>query len=200
MAEPTSCAEPGGYCARGDALFNLAGVHVLDVAWQASRGKLQAGLRLAVETAREERGCPGCGAIAEAPGRRDRRLHDIPAFGAPVQLVWQQQCSRCAEPACPVGGFGEDHDLAPPRAKLTTRAAWWAVGCIARDNASVQSVARRLGVDWHTVWAAIKPLLTALADDPDRLTGVDTVGWTSTSGTPSRDPGRGPRSRPGSST
>jgi hypothetical protein len=30
MAEPTSCcAEPGGYCARLDALFNMAAVHVL---------------------------------------------------------------------------------------------------------------------------------------------------------------------------
>jgi hypothetical protein len=37
-------------------------------------------------------------------------------------------------------------------------------------------VARRLGVDWHTVWQAIKPLLEELADDPDRLAGVDTVG------------------------
>ena len=37
-------------------------------------------------------------------------------------------------------------------------------------------MARRLGVDWHTVWEAIKPLLAELADDPDRLVGVDTVG------------------------
>ena len=36
-------------------------------------------------------------------------------------------------------------------------------------------MARRLGVDWHTVWTAIKPLLAELADDPNRLTGVDTV-------------------------
>jgi hypothetical protein len=58
----------------------------------------------------------------------------------------------------------------------TIRAAWWAVSCIQRDTASVASVARRLGVDWHTVWAAIKPLLVELADDPDRLAGFDTVG------------------------
>jgi len=37
-------------------------------------------------------------------------------------------------------------------------------------------MARRLGVDWHTVWDAIAPLLTELADDPGRLTGVDTLG------------------------
>ena len=63
-----------------------------------------------------------------------------------------------------------------PRAKLTGRAAWWAISCIQRDNASVASVARRLGVDWHTVWDAIDPLLAELADDPARLAGVDTLG------------------------
>jgi transposase len=177
MAEPTSCCiVPDGYCARVDTLFNLPGVHVLDVAWHEHRGKLSSGLRLVVETGVAETGCPGCGVIAEARGRRLRQLHDVPAFGAPVTLVWRQRRYRCAEQACPVRGFGEAHELAGPRAKLTGRAAWWAVSCIARDNASVQSVARRLGVDWHTVWAAIKPLLEQLADDPDRLRGVDTVG------------------------
>ena len=40
MAEPTSCCvEPGGYCARVDTLFNLPGVHVLDVAWQRPQSK-----------------------------------------------------------------------------------------------------------------------------------------------------------------
>jgi hypothetical protein len=29
---------PGGYCARVDTLFNLLGVHVLDVAWLGGRG------------------------------------------------------------------------------------------------------------------------------------------------------------------
>jgi transposase len=177
MAEPTSCcAVPGGYCARVDTLFNLPGVHVLDVAWHEWRRKLPAGLRLLVETSPAPTDCPGCGVIVEARGRRVRRLHDIPAFGAPVELVWRQRRYRCAEPDCPVRGFSEDHDLAPPRAKLTTRAAWWAISQIARDNVSVQSVARRLGVDWHTVCETIKPLLEELADDPDRLIGVDTVG------------------------
>jgi hypothetical protein len=44
MAEPTSCcAEPGGYCARVDTLFNLPGVHVLAVAWLGRRRKLPPG-------------------------------------------------------------------------------------------------------------------------------------------------------------
>ena len=78
--------------------------------------------------------------------------------------------------ACPVDGISEDHHLAPSRAKLTVRAAWWAISCIQRDNGSVASVASRLGVDWHTVWEAIKPLLEELADDPGRLAGVDILG------------------------
>ncbi len=177
MAEPTSCcAEPGGYCARVDALFNLPCVHVLDVTWHEPVNRFPASLRLTIETGSAGSGCPGCGVIAEPRGRRMRRLHDIPAFGAPVQLRWRQRRYRCTEPACPVRGFTEDHALARPRAKLTTRSAWWAISCIQRDNASVASVARRLGVDWHTVWTAIKPLLAELADDPNRLTGVDTVG------------------------
>ena len=152
MAEPTSCClEPVGYCARVDTLFNLPGVHVLDVGWQEPRGRVLAGLRLVVETGSAEAGCPRCGVIAEARGRRSRRLHDIPAFGAPVELAWRQRRYRCLEPACPGRGFSEDHPLAGRRAKLTLRAAWWAVSCIQRDNASVASVARRLGVDWHTV-------------------------------------------------
>ena len=90
--------------------------------------------------------------------------------------MWRQRRYRCAEPACPVDGFSEDHDLARPRAKLTDPGGVVGDQQIARDTASVAAVARRLGVDWHTVWETIKPLLEELADDPDRLTGVDTVG------------------------
>ena len=66
MAEPTSCcAEPGGYCARVDTLFNLPGVHVLDVAWAEATVRRPPGLRLAVETDLEIVGCPDCGVVAE---------------------------------------------------------------------------------------------------------------------------------------
>jgi hypothetical protein len=138
-------------------LFNLPGMHVLDVAWHDGGDMLPAGLRLVVESHSAVTGCPSWGVIAEARGRRSRRLHDVPAFGAAVMLVWRQRRYRCLESACPVRGFAEDHELAMPRVKLTARAAWWAISCIQRDNASVASVARRLGVDWHTVWQAIKP-------------------------------------------
>ena len=87
--------------------------------------------------------------------------------------------------------------MAPSRAKLTVRAAWWAISCIQRDNASVASVARRLGVDWHTVWQAIKPLLEELADDPDRLAGVDTVGVDEHIWHHQPRPGKGPKEQTG---
>ena len=59
---------------------------------------------------------------------------------------------------------------------------------------------RRLGVDWHTVWAAIKPLLEELADDPDRLARVDTVGVDEHIWHHRPRPGKDPRNRPGSWT
>lgn len=171
MTETMSCCVlPGGYCARVDALFNLPGIHVVDVGWRGGR------LMLTVESASTLMGCPGCGVVAESHGRRARRLHDIPAFGAPVELVWRVRRWRCVESACEVGIFTEAHELAAPRSKLTARAAWWAVSCIQRDTASVAAVARRLGVDWHTLWETIKPLLHALADDPARYRDVQVLG------------------------
>ena len=104
---PTSCcAEPGGYCARVDTLFNMPGFHVLDVAWREPSGRVPSGLRLTVESHPGAADCPGCGVIAVGR-RRVRRLHDIPALGAPVELVWRQRRYQCAEPACPVAGFSE---------------------------------------------------------------------------------------------
>ena len=112
MAEPTSCCVlAGSYCARVDTLFNMPGVHVLEVTWRERSGRTPAGLRLLVETDRAETGCPDCGVVATGHGRRLRRLHDIPVFGAPVELLWRQRRYRCLEWACPVGGFSEDHLL-----------------------------------------------------------------------------------------
>ena len=58
-------------------------------------------------------------------------------------------------------------------------------------------MARRLGVDWHTVWEAIKPLLEELADDPDRLAGVDTVGVDEHIWHHQPRPGKGPKEQTG---
>jgi len=89
--------------------------------------------------------------------------------------------------------FTQDQDLAASRVKLTTRAAWWAIGCIQRDTASVAVVARRLGVDWHTLWDAIKPWLAELADDPARLEGVSVLGVDEYIWHHAPKPGKGPK-------
>jgi hypothetical protein len=53
MAEPTSCCgEPGGYCARVDTLFNMAAVHVLDVARHDGDGDFA--MRVAVRSTNGE--------------------------------------------------------------------------------------------------------------------------------------------------
>jgi len=123
MGNPTTCCAVGGtYCARIDAVFNLPGVHVVDVGWDGDRPTLT------IETDPVPVGCPSCGMVAVGHGRRVRVLHDIPAFGSPVRLTWRKRTYRCAESACSVGVFSEVHELARPRAKLTERAAWWSAG------------------------------------------------------------------------
>ena len=188
MSQPTSCCVlPGGFCARIDSLFNLDGVHVVEVGWREDR------LVLTVETGPGPAGCPGCGVVATGHGRRDRLLHDIPAFGAPVELIWRSRRYRCAQTGCEVGTFTQTHDLARPREKLTSRAAWWAMGAIQRDTASVAAVARRMRVDWHTLWEAIKPMLVELADDPDRYVGVAVLGVYEHIWHHAPRPGKGPK-------
>ena len=54
-------------------------------------------------------------------------------------------------------------------------------------------MARRLGVDWHTVWGAIKPLLAELADDPGRLDGVRVLGVDEHIWHHTPRPGKGPK-------
>jgi hypothetical protein len=76
MGEPTWCsAARGTSWARVDALFTVAGIHVLAVGWHGGR------LRLTIETGTPVMGCPTRGVVAESHGRRERRLHNIAAFG-----------------------------------------------------------------------------------------------------------------------
>src|SRR4051794_28453193 len=100
-----------------------------------------------------------------------------PCMGRPVELVWRKRTWRCAEPVCPTGVITEQHDtVAKPRALLTVRACWWAIGQLRREHASVQGLARQLGTTWRTVWSAIKPLLAELAAEESRFDGVTSLG------------------------
>jgi hypothetical protein len=96
-------------------------------------------------------GGPSCGVVAVGHGRRRRVVADAPCFGVPVRLVWLARLWRCREPVCPTGVFTERHDLVPPRAKVTTRAAAWAIDALTFDDTTVSALARHLGDDWHTL-------------------------------------------------
>ncbi len=190
LARP--CPDPS-YCASCDLLVGLDGFHVIDVATTTS------GLRVVVESPPQLMGCPACGVVVHSHGRRDVRLIDVPCFGRPVELIWRKRMWRCHEPACGVKAFVEqDDDLAAPRALLTTRARWWAIGQLRREHASVRGLTRQLGTTWNTVWGSIKPLLEAMAADETRFENVTTLGvdehvWHHVSTKPITDGGRGPK-------
>ena len=173
MSEPTSCCRlSGGYCVRCDVLVDLPGLHVIDVKRDADSR-----LTVTVESPPSVMGCPTCGAVAHGHGRITVRLIDAPAFGRPVRIVWRKLRWRCPEPACRTATFVEQNaGVGAPRAKLTTRACWWAIGQLRREHGSVNGIRRQLGCGWRTVWEAIQPLLQAAADDPARFDGVSTLG------------------------
>jgi transposase len=173
-------------------LVGLEGFHVLEVAERRSR------VQVVVESAAEQMGCRGCGVVAQSHGRRDVSLVDVPCFGRPVRLIWRKRTWECGEPQCPAKTFTEHAELARPRALLTTRACWWAIGQIRREHASVAGVARQLGTTWRTVWRSITPLLEAMAADPSRFENVSSLGvdehvWHHVSTKPVEAGGRGPK-------
>ena len=198
MSEPTACARArsrpdSSYCDRCDLLVGLDGFHVIEVIEHPRR------LQVVVESAPEPMGCRACGVIVGSHGRRDVVLVDVPCFGRPVRLVWRKRTWRCAEGECTGKAFTEQHaDLARPRALLTTRACWWAIGQLRCEHASVAGIARQLGTTWRTVWRSIEPLLEAMAADEARFAEVSALGvdehiWHHVSTKPIEDGGRGPK-------
>ncbi len=87
-------------------------------------------------------------------------------------MAWRKRIWRCYEPACPVGTFTESHALAAPRARLTRRAVVWAADALAEDDTTVAALARRLDVDWHTLWEPLKAEVQRRVADPARLEGA----------------------------
>ncbi|WP_407568323.1 ISL3 family transposase (plasmid) [Arsenicicoccus dermatophilus] len=139
----------------------------------------QGRLVVRVESVLDVAGCPVCGVVAHAHAhdRDDVALVDAPSFGRPVRLVWVKRRYTCPEPACAGGTFVEqDDDIAAPRALLTTRAVGWAVAQLRREHASIAGLARQLGVDWKTLWRAVRSHLERLDTDPARFDGVRMLG------------------------
>jgi transposase len=182
------------YCDRCDLLLGLNGVHVIAVEVSGDGG-----LRVVVETPASPMGCRECGVLARARGRRDVALVDVPSAGRAVQLVWRKRTWRCLEPACPTGSFSEvEKSIARPRALLSTRAAWWAIGQLRREHACIEGLARQLGTTWKTVWRAVEPLLVLMAADPARFNDVTALGvdehiWHHVRTKPVDHGGRGPK-------
>jgi transposase len=176
MTEPTACCaarcpSPTTYCDNCDVLVGLEGLHVLKVDSGPDR------LNVTVESAPGPLGCPACGVVALSHGRRTVELIDAPSFGRPVRVLWRKRTGTCAEPACSGAAFTEQRpDVAAPRALLTVRACWWAIGQLRREHASIAGLARQLGTSWRTVWRAIRPLLAAMDADPARFEAVTILG------------------------
>ncbi|GEM_PF-1563882 len=89
--------------------------------------------------------CGGCGGPLWSDGERLVVLADLPAFGRQVELVWHKRRWRCPDSECSAGTVTEqDREIAPPREKLTTRAARWATRQAGRAR-PVGDVAGELG-------------------------------------------------------
>jgi transposase len=161
--------------ASASRLLGLDGFEVL--AAEVTAGEWQ----LVVQTTAELVGCAGCGARAEAHGRRAARVRDLPVGGRPVVLVWRKRIWRCPEPTCGVRTWTERVAAIRPRAVLTERARAEACRRVGKDAHAVAAVARDLGVSWATVMRAVRDHGTPLVDDPDRLAGVTALGLDETS-------------------
>ena len=195
MTQSTLCCSiAGGYCRRCDVLVGLPGVRVVDAVRDESGA-----LTVTVESELDWTGCYECGVIAHAHGRTQVRLVDAPSGGRPVTIVWRKRRWVCPDPGCPVVSFVEQDDtIAAPRGSLTRRACLWAIGQLRQEHASVNGLRRQLGCGWRTLWAAIKPLLAAAADDESRFAGVTHLGvdehiWHHVSTRPVEAGGRGPK-------
>jgi transposase len=164
------CGAGARWCARADALFQIADMHVLDVARDGER------LVLTVETEQTIAGCPTCGVVAVGHGRREHRVGDAPCFATPTMVRWRKRIWRCLEPACSTTTFSETHDLVAARAKLTRRAVDWAINALRHDDTTVAALARHLGVDWHTLWDAIRHDAERRLEADDRLAAVTSLG------------------------
>ncbi|XAS78300.1 ISL3 family transposase (plasmid) [Dermatophilaceae bacterium Sec6.4] len=173
MSDPTLCCpNEDDYCDRCDLLIGLPGLRVIGV----ERGAGGA-LTVRVESPPGLMGCTTCGVVAHGHGRRPVRLVDIPSAGVPVTVIWSKRRWVCPELLCPVGSFTEQNEqVAVPRALLTERACWWAIGQLRREHASISGLARQMGTTWHTVWDSIRPLLQAAVDDETRFAGVTMLG------------------------
>jgi transposase len=146
-----TCGSGARWCARADAMFNVPGIHMLDVEAR-HRGRLV----LSVESGQREAGCPSCGVLSVGHGRRIHVLHDAPCLGRVALVRWRKRVGRCREPLCPTDTFFR---AARPRAASggadRPGGAVGATDALTHDDTTVSPLARHRGVDWHTAWSAL---------------------------------------------
>lgn len=165
----TTCSHPG-YCTLADALADLDGFHVIDVA------RSPTGLQVHVETDPVERFCPTCGAAARGDGRRKRSLHDLPVFGVPVRTIWHERTYRCLAQGCERVTFSETAELAVVGHRLTRRAVDWATRSLLTRDVAVSALAADLGVAWATLWDAVKAPLHERLDQLRDAHAIEAIG------------------------
>lgn len=138
-------------------------------------------LWIGVETTVEVVGCPACGSRAKSKGRRVTVIRDLPAGGRPVRLAWRKRRLVCPDPDCDRGSWSETHPEIKPRAVLTERARRWAFSEVGEKGRTVASVARDLGVGWHTVMETVRefgePLVEGLTLEDVTALGMDEHRW-----------------------
>ncbi len=125
--------------------------------------------------------CSGCGCRARSKGRREVVLRDAPAAGGPQQVVWNKRVWVCPDAHCAKGSWTERSELVGPRRVLTGRAASWAAGRLAAVEGSVASLARQLGVGWHTMWSHLAASAEQAAAGARRVGPVAELGFDETS-------------------
>ncbi len=125
--------------------------------------------------------CGGCGRRARSKGRREVVLRDAPfSGGRPQRVVWNKRVWACANPGCEVRTWTERSELAGPRRVLTSGAVRWAADRLAAVEGSVASLARQLGVAWHTMWAQLVSAAERAAASGGRVGPVAELGFDET--------------------
>ena len=99
-----------------------------------------------VETEVGSTGCPECGVVAVAHGRRRVAVRDLPVAGRPVVLLWAKRIWRCPEVDCEKKTWSERSTLIAPRAALTERARAEICRRVGAEEDSVAALAREFGV------------------------------------------------------
>ena len=130
---------------------------------------------LMVEVGLTERPC--CGAKVYRHGVSEVSLADLPVFGRPVRLVWRKRRWLCPHEGCAVRTFTDQEPaIAPPRGRITSRAARWATRRAGAGRA-IKEIAAELGCNWHTAMAAVHRWGRALLEaDVSRTDGVTALG------------------------